>query len=299
MFVDEAQAIPEIGRALKLLVDGLPHLKVIATGTSAFRLDQEVGQPLTGRRTIRQLFPVGCPELRAWRGPLALDGLLEDLLIYGSYPQVLMTGDPAARGESLLQLVNDYLFQDILSFERLRDPRKLRELLILIAHQIGKEVSLNELATTLQLNRGTVERYLDLLEKYFVVYRIDGFSRNLRKEITKSARYFFVDTGIRNGVLEAFQPLRLRSDTGALFENFFINERIRQNEYARLGRKGYFWRTHDQQEIDWVELDIANNVQAFECKWQQRKYKPPFGWQRTYPDSPVHLVHRSNFGTFV
>lgn len=299
VFIDEAQEVPGIGKALKLLVDGLPGLKVMVTGSSSFRLDQEMGQPLTGRRKVRYLHPVSCPEIRAWRGPLAADGLLEDLLVYGGYPQVMQLGDPSERREYLRQLADDYLFHDILAFEQIRNPRKLRDLLVLIAHQVGQEVSLPELGNTLHLHRATVERYLDLLEKCFVIRRVGGFSRNLRKEVTKSARYYFVDTGIRNAVLDAFQPLRLRADTGALWENFFVNERIRQNDYLRLGRTGYFWRTHDQQEIDWIETDGMGLLQGFECKWQQRAYKPPLGWQRAYPDAPVHLVHRGNFGSYV
>lgn len=299
VFIDEAQEVPGIGKALKLLVDGLPGLKVMITGSSSFRLEQEMGQPLTGRRKVRYLHPVNSAEIRAWRGPLAVDGLLEDLLVYGSYPQVLHIGDPAERREYLRQLAEDYLFHDILAFEQLRNPRKLRELVILIAHQVGKEVSLTELGNALQLNRATVDRYLDLLEKCFVLYRVGGFSRNLRKEVTKSARYYFVDTGIRNAVLDAFQPLRLRGDTGALWENFFINERIRQSDYGGLGRSGHFWRTHDQQEIDWIETDGTGLLQGFECKWQERAYKPPTAWRRAYPDAPVNLVHRGNFGTYV
>jgi len=299
VFVDEAQEIPEVGKALKLLVDGLPHLKVIVTGSASFRLEQGMGQPLTGRRRVRHLHPVNCAELREWRGTLAPEGLLEDLLVYGSYPEVLTIGDPADRRDYLRQLAEDYLFRDILAFEQLRNPRKLRDLLVLIAHQIGREVSLTELGNTLQMHRATVERYLELLEKCFVLHRVGGFSRNLRKEVTKSARYFFVDLGIRNAVLDAFQPLRLRADRGDLWENFFVNERVRQNDYGGLGRSGYFWRTHDQQEIDWVESRKDGGLEAFECKWEKRSYKVPLGWKRTYPDAEVHMVHRHNFGLFV
>jgi len=298
VFLDEAQTVPKIGTALKLLVDVLPGLKVIVTGSSAFHLDQSLGQPLTGRRRVAFLHPVSCAEIRAWKGPLAAAGLVEDLLLYGSYPEVLQIGDPAERRRYLRQLVQDYLFQDLLAFEQLRNARKLRDLVHLIAHQVGAEVSLNELANILQIHKATVERYLDLLEKNFVLYRNGGFSRNLRKEVTKSARYYFVDTGIRNAVIDQFQPLRLRPDTGALWENFVINERRRRNDYGQLERKGYFWRTYDQQEIDWVEQDVDGRLEGFECKWQEQRYQAPAGWRRSYPEAPVHLVHRENFGDF-
>lgn len=299
LFIDEAQEIPGIGKALKLLVDALPGLRIIVTGSYSFRLEQDIGQPLTGRRRVRHLHPISASEIRAWRGPLAVDGLLEDLLVYGAYPEVLQTGNPADRREYLRQLAKDYLFRDILAFEQLRSPKKLGDLLVLLAHQIGKEVSLAELGNRLQLHRATVERYLDLLEKCFIIHRVGGFSRNLRKEVTKSARYYFVDTGIRNAVLDAFQPLALRDDTGSLWENYFINERIRQNEYERHGRTGFFWRTHDQQEIDWIEVDGEGFPTGFECKWSKRSWKPPLGWSRNYPDAPVHLIHRENVGNFI
>jgi len=318
VFIDEAQSVPDAGKALKLLVDTLPHLKVIVTGSSAFHLDQSLGQPLTGRRRVRHLHPISCGEIREWKDPLAPNGLLEDLLVYGAYPEVLGIGEPAKRREYLRQLVEDYLFQDILMFERLRDARKLRELLTLVAWQIGSEVSLSELGNQLQLSKPTVERYLDLLEKNFILHRVGGFSRNLRKEITKSARWYFEDLGIRNALIDQFQPLQLRPDKGGLWENFVVNERRKRIEYEKLERKGYFWRTYDQQEIDRVEVaqnapasgaDTAGaskggatsadeRIEAFECKWQPQSYKPPKAWERHYPNAPVRLIHSQNFAEF-
>ncbi len=294
-FLDEAQSVADIGSILKLLVDTLPGLRVIATGSSAFRLDQLMGQPLTGRRKVEHLHPVNVAEVARWKGPLAPEGLLEDLLLYGSYPEVLEAGAPAERREYLRQLVEDYLFQDILAFEQLRNARKLRDLTTLVAHQIGSELSLNELASALQINKATVERYLDLLEKSFVLFRVGGFSRNLRKEVTKSLRYYFVDNGIRNAVIGQFQPLRLRPDLGALWENFIVNERRRKLDYARLERKDYFWRTYDQQEIDRIEVDSEGIPEGFECKWREQSWRPPVAWSKAYPDTRVHLVHRKNF----
>ncbi|RRJ94302.1 ATP-binding protein [Opitutaceae bacterium TAV4] len=301
VFIDEAQSVPNAGVALKLLVDTLPHLKVIVTGSSAFHLGQSLGQPLTGRRRVRHLHPISCHEIRGWKGPLAPQGLLEDLLVYGAYPEVLGIGEPAARREYLRQIVEDYLFQDILMFERLRDARKLRELVTLIAWQVGAEVSLSELGTQLQLNKATVERYLDLLEKNFILYRIGGYARNLRKEVTKSARWYFEDIGIRNAVIDQFQPLQLRPDKGALWENFVINERRKRIDYENLERTGYFWRTYDQQEIDRIEVTSGGGpekVEGFECKWLPQSYKVPSAWEKSYPDAPVHLVHSQNFDAY-
>lgn len=294
-FLDEAHAVKGIGKSLKLLVDALPGLRIIATGSSAFHLDQELGQPLTGRRRVAHLHPISAEEIIAWKGPLAAEGLLEDLLLYGSYPEVLAIADPAERIEYLRQLVEDYLFQDILKFENLRNARKLRDLAILVAHQTGSELSHNELANALDINRGTVERYLDLLEKSFVLFPIRGFSGNLRKEVTKSTRYYFVDCGIRNAVIDQFQPLSLRADKGALWENFFINERRRFLDYRRSAVRDYFWRTYDQQEIDRIEQGSTGELTGFECKWKPKSYRPPAGWTKAYPDAPVHRVHPGNF----
>lgn len=298
VFLDEAQAVPGVGTGLKLLVDTLSGLRVIATVSSSFQLDQEAGAPLAGRRVVRTLHPVSFAELREWRGPLAPDGLLEDLMIHGQYPEVLGIGPPAARRDYLRQLVADYLLRDLLAFESLRHARKLRNLLQLVAWQAGNEVSLNELALQLQLGRSTVERYLDLLEKCFVLHRVGGFSRNLRKEVTKSARYYFHDTGIRNAVIDQFQPLSMRNDTGALWETIVVNERLRAIDYRRLERRGFFWRTYDRQEIDRVETDPSGAIEGFECKWADRPGAPPMAWRRAYPDAPVHLVHRGNFARF-
>ena len=298
-FLDEAQSVPNVGVALKLLVDLLPQLKVIVTGSSAFRLDQMLGQPLTGRRSVHHLYPITVAEIAEWKDPLAPVGLLPDLLNYGSYPETLQIGSPQERQAYLRQLVEDYLFQDILAFEQLRNARKLRDLSVLVAHQIGSELSLNELANTLQINKATVERYLDLLEKSFVLFRIGGFSRNLRKEVSKTMRYYFVDNGIRNAVIQNFQPIDQRFDRGALWENFFVNERRRLHAYKNTGTQDYFWRTYDQQEIDLVEVDSTGSLEAYECKWQDKKYRSPSAWKKAYPETPVRFVTPKNFMDFL
>lgn len=298
-FLDEAQSVTNAGAALKLLVDLLPQLRVIVTGSSAFRLDQMLGQPLTGRRSVHYLHPVTVSEIAAWKDPLAPAGLLPDLLNYGSYPEVLQIGPPAERQAYLRQLVEDYLFQDILAFEQLRNARKLRDLATLVAHQIGSELSLNELANSLQINKATVERYLDLLEKSFVLFRISGFSRNLRKEVSKTMRYYFVDNGIRNAVINHFQPINQRADQGALWENFFVNERRRRHAYAKTGIQDYFWRTYDQQEIDLIEVSVDGSMEAFECKWQDKKHHTPGAWKKAYPETPVQFANPKNFMNFL
>lgn len=298
-FLDEAQCIPQVGLALKLLVDLLPNLRVIVTGSSAFRLDQILGQPLTGRRSVHYLHPVTVGELSAWKDPIAPSGLLPDLLTYGSYPEVLQLGPPKERRDYLRQLVEDYLFQDILAFDQLRNARKLKDLTTLIAHQIGNEVSLNELANTLQISKDTVERYLDLLEKSFVLFRVGGFSRNLRKEVSKSKRYYFIDNGVRNAVIDQFQPLDLRPDRGALWENFFVNERRRFLAYQRKDVRDFFWRTYDRQEIDRIEVDSSGQLQAFECKWSEKSPKTPLAWKKAYPQTPVQFAHPKNFMNFL
>ncbi len=294
-FLDEAQTVPECGLALKLLVDLLPDLKVIVTGSSAFRLDQLLGQPLTGRRSVHFLHPISVNEISEWRGPTAPAGLLPDLLTYGSYPEVLQIGAPKDRCAYLRQLVEDYLFQDILTFDQLRNAKKLRDLTTLVAHQVGSELSLNELANTLQINKGTVERYLDLLEKCFVLFRVDGFSRNLRKEVSKSKRYYFVDNGIRNAVIDQFQSLDLRPDRGALWENFFVNERRRLLAYHPQGLRDYFWRTYDQQEIDRIEVTPDGGIHAYECTWSSASRLPPAAWKKAYPDAVFDVVTPENF----
>lgn len=298
-FLDEAQSVTNVGATLKLIVDLFPQLKVIVTGSSAFRLDQMLGQPLTGRRSVHYLHPVTVAEIVAWKDPLAPVGLLPDLLNYGSYPEVLQIGQPKERQAYLRQLVEDYLFQDILVFEQLRNARKLRDLTTLVAHQIGSELSLNELANSLQINKATVERYLDLLEKSFVLFRISGFSRNLHKEVSKTMRYYFVDNGIRNAVIKNFQPIDQRPDRGALWENFFINERRRLHAYNNTGTQDFFWRTYDQQEIDLIEVNSAGSLEAFECKWQAKKHSVPGAWKKAYPETPVQFIHPKNFMDFL
>ena len=294
VFIDEAQRIRQIGEALKLLVDALPELNVIATGSSSFDPSQELGEPLTGRKAVSLLYPLSVAELHAHWGGMKLEQHLDDLLVYGSYPEVLTAGNHDERVEFLLRLREDYLCKDVLELDRLRNARKILDLLRLVAGQVGKEVSLPELGRQLGLNKKTVDRYLDLLGQAFVLVRVEGFSRNLRKEITKSSRYFFVDNGIRNAVLQNFRPLALREDVGALWENFFIMERLKLHHYAGRYVQGYFWRTYDQQEIDWIEEE-EGVLRAFECKFRARSVRVPGAWSKAYPNASYEQITRDNY----
>ena len=248
-----------------MLVDTLPELKVIATGSSSFSLSQELGEPLTGRKSTSRLYPISIRELTAEWGGMQLEQRMDDLL----------------------------------ELDKVRNARKVKELLILIAYQIGKEVSLNELGQQLGMNRKTVERYLDLLEKAFVIIKVGGFSRNLRKEVTKSHHYYFYDNGIRNALIQDFKPLNLRNDTGMLWENLVVIERIKRHHYENRFVNGYFWRTYDQQEIDWVEEGIGHELHGCECKFS-KKYAPvPSSWKSTYPKAHFDVVHRGNYLEFL
>ncbi|MCK4987233.1 MAG: ATP-binding protein, partial [Desulfobacterales bacterium] len=244
LIVDEAQYVRNIGLNLKLIVDHIPEIKVIATGSSSFDLAQNVGEPLTGRRFVLKLFPLAQMEISNLEKTHVTAANLETRLIYGSYPEVVTLRDNKLREEYLRELIASYLFKDILALEGIRYSDKLVRLLQLLAFQIGNEVSLSEIGRQLAMSKNTVERYLNLLEKVFVIFRLTGFSRNLRKEITKNNRYFFYDVGIRNAVVGMFNPLNLRDDTGKIWKNYIISEFLKHREYQRLSPRFYFWRTY-------------------------------------------------------
>jgi predicted AAA+ superfamily ATPase len=247
LIVDEAQYVRNIGLNLKLIVDHIPGIKVIATGSSSFDLAQNVGEPLTGRRFVLKLFPLAQMEISNLEKPHETTTNLETRLIYGSYPEVVTLRDNKLREEYLRELIASYLFKDILALEGIRYSDKLVRLLQLLAFQIGNEVSLSEIGRQLAMSKNTVERYLDVLEKVFVIFRLTGFSRTLRNEITTNDRYFFYDMGIRNSVVGMFNPLNLRDDTGKIWENYIISEFQKHREYQRLSSRFYFWRTYDRK----------------------------------------------------
>ncbi len=251
--IDEAQRIENIGQGLKIIVDQIPGINVIATGSSSFDLSNKIGEPLVGRQIIKRLFPVSVMELIENYGRAYVWDNLDNLLIFGAYPEILTAVSITQKKEYLTQLRDSYLYKDILELENIRASKKILDLLRLIAYQIGQQVSLQELGNALDMSKNTVARYLDLLEKSFVLINVGGFSRNLRKEITKTSRYYFYDLGVRNAVINNFSYPDERNDRGQLWENFLFIERMKKTAYQQLFANFYFWRTWDQQEIDLVE----------------------------------------------
>ena len=299
LIIDEAQHMRQFGLNLKLLVDHVPGLQVVASGSSSFELAQQTGEPLTGRQYTLLLLPLAQMELQSMESAHETRARLESRLIYGSYPEVVMLQSNEQRALYLRELVSAYLFRDILQLDGVRRADKLTRLLQLLAFQIGREVSISELGTQLSMSKQTVERYLDLLEKAYVVYSRPGFSRNLRKEISKSRRYYFFDNGIRNGVITQFSPLALRDDAGMLWENYVLAERLKRNLYAEHLAESYFWRTHDRQEIDLVE-ESSGELLAAEMKWSPKSTAaPPAAWRKTYPQSSFSVVHPGDYLDFI
>lgn len=297
--LDEAQRIPHIGHALKILADHRPKLIIITTGSSSFDLSQAVGEPLTGRKHVITLYPVAQLELLALQNKHELTERLKEFLVFGSYPDVLNAKTRGEKIEVLEELVDSYLLKDILSLERLRGSKVLLDLLKLISFQVGQEVSWHELAAQVKLDVKTVGRYLDLLEKAFVITSVGGFSRNLRSEVTRKQKYYFLDNGVRNAVIAQYQPLSDRSDVGALWENFVFIERLKKRAYHVLPGTSYFWRTYSQQEIDLVE-EHSGKIHAYEFKWSpSSRTAAPKEWKDAYPDAAFRVIHPGNYLDFV
>jgi len=298
LVIDEAQKVRNIGTNIKLILDHIPQTKIVATGSSSFDLAKHIGEPLTGRKFTLRLFPLAQLELAPLENAAETAARLEERLIYGSYPEVVLTRDPAQRILYLKEVVSSYLYKDILELEGVRSSDKLIRLLQLIVFQIGKEVSCTELGTQLGISKNTVERYLDLLEKAFVIFRLRGFSRNLRKEITKNSRYYFYDTGIRNALINNFNPLSLRDDIGMLWENYIICERMKKQEYTGIASNNYFWRTYDKKEIDFVE-EHEGKLYGYEIKWAPGRTRIPELWIATYPNALFDTITRENYSSFI
>ena len=296
--IDEAQKIKEIGLNLKLIIDHIRDIKIIATGSSSFDLARDIGEPLTGRKYTLKLFPLAQMELMQIEQRFETEANLESRLVFGSYPEIVLTNDNRLRERYLKEIVSSYLFKDILEMEGLRHPEKLVRLLQLLAFQIGREVSFNELGGQLGISKNTVERYLELLEKVFVIFRLTGFSRNLRKEITKNARYYFYDIGIRNALINNFNSLNMRDDIGMLWENYIIIERIKKQEYLGILANNYFWRTYEQKEIDLVE-EREGNLYGYEIKWKAGRIKPPKIWLEGYKNAEYNVINRENYLKFI
>jgi hypothetical protein len=291
---DEAQIINEIGLILKLLHDEYPDLQILATGSSSFELANRLNEPLTGRAIQFIMYPLSLAELQLSFNNVILEEKIPDILRYGLYPAVF-DAPGNLREELLLNLSEQYLYKDLLLFENLKNSQKIITLLKLIALQIGNEVSLHELATQLNLSRTTIERFLDLLEKMFIIIRLGSFSRNLRKELRKKAKYYFYDIGIRNAILKAFNPLDTRQDIGALWENFCVLERMKFLNNQGIYPNMYFWRNYDQQEIDYLE-ERNNMLNGFEFKWRKQKtFTPPRTFIQAYPNSKIQLITQKDW----
>ena len=298
LIIDEAQKIQDIGQILKLMVDKIEGIKIIATGSSVFDLANQLGEPLTGRKVTFNLYPLAQMEYSEEENIVQTKSLLEERLIYGSYPELLKYESYEEKAAYLNELVNSYLLKDILEHDGIKNSAKMINLLRLIAFQIGKEVSLEELGRQLGMSRSSVERYLDLLSKVFVIYKVSGFSRNLRKEITKTSRWYFYDNGIRNTLIANFNPIALRNDIGELWENYLLSERIKYQQYTGMIVNNYFWRTYYQQEIDWIE-ERGGNLFAYEIKWKDKKVKVPSAWRDAYPDSEYSVISQDNYLNFI
>lgn len=273
VFIDEAQRVENIGLTLKIITDRFPECQLLVTGSSAFDLSNNINEPLTGRKYEYNLFPISTNELLKSNGLLFVKQSLESRLIYGSYPDVLTNQQNAK--ELLMNLSSSYLYKDILKLENIRKPELLDKLLVALALQVGSEVSYNEVGQTIGTDSKTVEKYIGLLERCFVIFRLNAFSRNVRTELKKSKKIFFYDNGIRNAIIQNFSPLALRNDKGALWENFFISERIKRNHYSGCFARVYFWRTSEKQEIDYIEEENGK-FRIFELKASPSKGKTSF-----------------------
>lgn len=297
IFIDEAQRIPEIGLTIKLFTDQLSHLQVIATGSSAFDLANKLQEPLTGRKFEYTLYPVSFTEMVEHHGWIEEKRLLNQRLIYGYYPEIVT--HPENAQELLVLLSNSYLYKDLLMLDNIKKPVMLEKLLKALALQLGSEVSYHELAQLIGINHQTVEKYIDLLEKSFVIFRLPAYSRNVRNEIKKGKKIYFYDNGIRNAIINNFKQLELRTDIGALWENFLISERIKYLANNNMRANSYFWRTTQQQEIDYIE-EREGNLFAYELKWNPKaKAMIPKTYIRAYPQSETKIITPENMEEFL
>lgn len=295
--IDEAQRIENIGLCIKIVVDNIKNVKIIATGSSAFELANNINEPLTGRKWEYHLYPFSYSEMIAEHGLLNEKRLLNHRLVFGYYPEVVV--NPGQAEERLKELVNSYLYKDILTWERIQKPDKMEKLLQAIAFQVGNEVSYHELGQITGLDNQTTEKYIDLLEKAFIIFRLGSLSRNLRNELKKSRKIYFYDNGLRNAVINQFNSVALRQDTGALWENFMISERVKLLAYQRLNTNQYFWRTHAGQEIDYIE-ERNGEMKAYEFKWNSKaKAKIPVTFLKAYHTASAKIISPDNMDEFL
>lgn len=295
--IDEAQQIPDIGKKLKLLYDTYPHIQIIATGSSSFELQDRMAEPLTGRKIVFYLYPISYKETVEYSSSLEAKRMLDTRLVFGLYPNVV--NNPGHEKEILIEIANSYLYKDILQIEGIRKPAHIENLLRALAFQVGNEVSYNELSRIVgNINAATVEKYLDIFEKAYIIYKLPAFSRNLRNEIKKGKKYYFYDNGIRNVLISNFSLPQMRIDKGALWENFLISERLKNNHYNKKFVNSYFWRTHDKAEIDYIE-ETDGALHAFEFKWTDKMVRFPGSFLKAYPNHSTTIVSKSSFETFV
>lgn len=299
LVIDEAQNIPNIGLILKLIVDTIDGIKVIATGSSMFDLANKLGEPLVGRKNTLYLFPLAQIEFSQFENYKQITEKLEERLIFGGYPELTQYDSWNEKTVYLKEIINSYLLKDILIFDGIKNADKIYDLLRLIAFQVGREVSMQELGNQLNLSKNTVSSYLDLLSKVFILFKIEGFSKNLRKEITKSSRWYFYDNGIRNTIINNFNEIKNRTDVGALWENYLASERIKKQQYHKIYKQNYFWRTYDQQELDWLE-EKGDDLAGFEFKWNEnRKAKIPTAFAKAYPEATFEVINKQNYLDFI
>jgi predicted AAA+ superfamily ATPase len=298
--IDEAQHIPEIGMKLKLMVDEIPGLAIVATGSSSFDLQNQAGEPLVGRSTRFMLTPFSIKEINKQQPTFQTITNIDQHLVYGFYPELISIDSGAEQARYLTEIVDSYLLRDILAIDGVKNAQKMHDLLRLVAYQVGSEVSTDELGKQLGVSRNTAERYLDLLQKVFVLYRLGGYSKNLRKEVVKSSKWYFQDNGIRNAVLNDFRPFADRSseERGALWENFIIGERMKRKHNNLSNINLYFWRTFDQQEIDLIEED-GEIITAYEIKSGKKNPKIPKAFANAYPEAAYNIVNRDMFWDYV
>lgn len=295
LVIDEAQQIKEIGKALKLIVDHIPGIRVLITGSSAFDIQNKIGEPLTGRKSTFYLFPFSQEEYNPNENIIETKSRLNERLVLGNYPELIHIQNRNEKIVYLKDLASSYLLKDILTFEGIKNADKILNLLKLIAFQIGKEVSMHELGRQMGMHKNTVDKYLDLLSKTFIIFGVPAFSRNLRREISKSKRWYFYDNGIRNILIENVNDIQIRNDAGELWENYIISERVKYQQYNQVLVSNYFWRTYQQQEIDWIE-EREGELFAYEMKWNpKKKVSVPSAWKSAYPDSEFKAIHPENY----
>lgn len=296
--IDEAQNIPHIGNILKLIIDHIEGLSVIVSGSSSFDLYNMAGEPLVGRSNHYMLYPFSLKELSKEESGVETMQLLEERLVYGMYPELIHISDFDKKKQYLLEVVNSYLLKDILMIDGIKNSSKMRDLLRLVAFQMGSEVSYDELARQLGLSRNTVEKYLDLLSKIYVIYKLPAFSKNKRKEVTKSSKWYFTDNGIRNAVINDFRVVSMREDVGLLWESFLIGERMKRRNNTNEFASFYFWRSYSMQEIDLIE-EFNGIISAFEFKWNNKKVKAPSRFVENYPHTDFNVINKINFWDFI